>query len=265
MPPVTVPVYVVHWNAPEWCAEAVNHLRGSDIPVDVVVIDNSNNFVSSIVPVRRPAGNLGYAGAANLGLQEWLLRSESEWCAVASHDVVVAPGSLRRMIDEGQRRRDVGIVGLDAGGDGTWVSGTLMVLRRRCIEQIGGFYDAFGSYMEDRELCLRAGDHGWAVVPVTGVASGQGHQLDRSERVRAVVPNELLMWWRRREHLRLAKAILRFVAKAVRHAAIAVARCDRTHLRVSGAYLTGLGGGAVKIRRHRRPTVPPSPIRLSRP
>jgi hypothetical protein len=47
--------------------------------------------------------------------------------------------------------------------DRDWLSGTLMLARPACMQQIGGFDERLGSYVEDVDICLRARDAGWRV------------------------------------------------------------------------------------------------------
>ena len=38
--PAAVPVYIVHWNAPEWVASTCASFLDSTVPVSVTVVDN---------------------------------------------------------------------------------------------------------------------------------------------------------------------------------------------------------------------------------
>jgi N-acetylglucosaminyl-diphospho-decaprenol L-rhamnosyltransferase len=57
-----------------------------------------------------------------------------------------------------------------------WVSGAFMLVRRRTWDAIGGFDPAYFMYMEDVDLCWRAGRAGWAVgyEPAASVVHVQG-------------------------------------------------------------------------------------------
>src|ERR1700691_2469494 len=91
-----LPVYLVHWNAPEWCQSACESVLASvGVELDLTVIDNSPDgggaLAAALGPERRilaTGQNLGFAGGANVGLQEWLAGS-SEFCIVGSHDLHV--------------------------------------------------------------------------------------------------------------------------------------------------------------------------------
>jgi GT2 family glycosyltransferase len=191
-------IYVVHWRQPTWCASAVRSIRTSDIPVDVTVLDNSPELLGSledelsgsatVLPMPR---NLGYTGAANRALTLWRQGSEP-YAVIASHDLHVAPNTFRLLLAAANERPAFGILGpvltdklagANVPGEphaGTtasvpWVSGTCMFLRRECIDEIGGFDESLGSYIEDLELCVRARHAGWEVglVP-SALAHGLG-------------------------------------------------------------------------------------------
>lgn len=44
-----------------------------------------------------------------------------------------------------------------------WVTGCCLLLRRACLEELGGLDEDFFLYYEDVDLCLRAQAHGWSV------------------------------------------------------------------------------------------------------
>jgi N-acetylglucosaminyl-diphospho-decaprenol L-rhamnosyltransferase len=44
-----------------------------------------------------------------------------------------------------------------------WVSGSCFLARRRALEELGGFDEAYFMYAEDMDLCWRAHDAGWGV------------------------------------------------------------------------------------------------------
>lgn len=44
-----------------------------------------------------------------------------------------------------------------------WVTGSCMLLRRQCLENLGGFDEDYFLYYEDVDVCRRAEDQGWSV------------------------------------------------------------------------------------------------------
>jgi GT2 family glycosyltransferase len=177
--------------------------------VDVTVVDNGQRGGFSLeetlpaeVRLLRMASNLGYAGAANAAFEDWKARApQGELCVVGSHDLHVRTDALAALVAAAQEHPGFGILapvlvgpfGSSGGiwrdgiavqlplseGEGVlerdWASGTCLLVRRRCVEDVGGFDQRFGSYVEDVDFCLRARDRGWRVgVVTTAVAWGLG-------------------------------------------------------------------------------------------
>ena len=173
-----LPVFLVHYDAPDWVRSAAQSILRSDLPVVVTVINNGPQTELSIdgVEVVTLTTNAGFAGGANSGLGLWL-RSSAPYCVVGAHDLHVGSGTLSRLVAAARDHGDFGVLAprVDPSGVGrliaregdleerSWVSGTCMLLRRECIQQVGGFDPDFRSYTEDRELCYRAAKHGWRV------------------------------------------------------------------------------------------------------
>jgi GT2 family glycosyltransferase len=206
-----IDVYVIHWHAPEWCVDATaSMLRSENVKVRCHVIDNGSTGGSELaamldtrVELISLSENLGYSGAANEGFVRALADTErSDLIAIAAHDARVEPDTFALLSAATRADPAIGVVGpvlsapaLEAGGewrgwraraiktwnadtpfeDRDWVSGTLLAVRPSCIEQIGGFDERLGSYVEDVDLCLRAHDRGWRVgVATQARAAGIG-------------------------------------------------------------------------------------------
>jgi N-acetylglucosaminyl-diphospho-decaprenol L-rhamnosyltransferase len=83
------------------------------------------------------------------------------------------------------RRRSVSLQPIESPQQVPWVKGCAMLLRRECLESIGGFDEQFFMYYEEVDLCRRATDAGWevyvdprAVVMHVGAAStSQAHVI----------------------------------------------------------------------------------------
>lgn len=183
-----LPVYLVHYNAPDWLRSACASILASEDEVELVVVNNSTDVPSIDASVRviNSGGNLGFTGGANLALHDWL-SGPSEFCVVGSHDLHVDGDTFTLMRQTLEGNPDVGIAGpqLAHGAvmpepsegidDVSWVSGTCMMLRRACIQEIGLFDERYRSYAEDFDLCHRATKSGWRVVQVhAAVAHGLG-------------------------------------------------------------------------------------------
>jgi GT2 family glycosyltransferase len=187
-----LPVYLVHWHAPEWCQSAVASLLASEaVDLSVVVVNNGGEVdLPAQVRVIDAQANAGYAGGANIALEDWLA-GDGEWCVIGSHDLHVAPDALATMIATGDRYPDVGIVAPDIDGwrptrsreemvapgvvEVDWSSGTCLMIRRPCALKTGPFDGAFGSYVEDVDYGLRARQAGWRTIIVLDAhAKGRG-------------------------------------------------------------------------------------------
>jgi GT2 family glycosyltransferase len=193
-------VYVVHWNAPHWCVATVESFLGSEgVDVTVCVVDNgpraSSDELKQLVPsgvrIIESAANTGFTGGANAAIRDWLKRSDGHLIAIASHDVRLEPRSLRTLVvaldDADRARTRLGILGPQGGQIGDpidddrghprveatdWVSGSCMLMRRDCVLDVGPFDERFGSYFEDVDYGLRAGDLGWEVGRLLGITMG---------------------------------------------------------------------------------------------
>lgn len=226
--PPPVPVYLVHWDAPEWCASAATSVLASqDVAVDLTVIDNGQRSGAPlagllpdgarIVPL---TANRGYSGGANAALDDWRRRyPDGGLCLLASHDLHVEPHAVARLVDRACTEPDIGLlapaltrpqarsggvwdgrrsyqVGLVAGGpelvERDWVSGACMLVRRACADAVGPFDERFGSYMEDVDYGLRARDHGWRVATLTTAEVwGLGSSSDDS--LRLIAANTMIL------------------------------------------------------------------------
>ena len=83
----------------------------------------------------------------------------------------------------------------DRPADVDWVSGAFVLIRRRTWEEIGGFDPRYFMYLEDVDLCWRAGRAGWRVgyVPEAEVVHFQGVSAARHP-YRMQVAHHRSMW-----------------------------------------------------------------------
>ncbi len=199
-----LPVYLIHWNAPEWLASSVRSVLGSQgVSVRLIVIDNGQEQGSNlrdllpsdieIVPTER---NMGFAGGSNLALAHWASHfPECPFAVVGSHDLHVFPDTFWILVNATLEHPVYGVIApftLDVTQDNTaspllegrehngphsapedkeWVPGFCMLLRASCVNEIGVFDERFGSYVEDVDLCYRARRHGWKVGVVPSALS----------------------------------------------------------------------------------------------
>ena len=184
-------VVAVHRDRPEGLAATVASLRSAwSGPLRILVADNASSQVPDIegVEVVATGGNLGFGGAANVGLR----LARTPWVAVCPHDVELGEGALDRLIEVAAARPRAGLacaeLGLDEvpvvdpyfGGmsvpavrSGAWAPagyphGTLLVARQACLDEVGLFDEAFFAYCEEADLALRARVRGWLSGQVWG-------------------------------------------------------------------------------------------------
>lgn len=241
-------VVLIHWNAGRAARRTVARLRDQDVPVHIVLVDNDSRpeelaLVAPLVDEVLPSGgNVGFGPGANVGLRHWLAQDAldpnlSGWCVVAPHDALPEPGALARLLEVGAQQPQAGLLCGDVGDQAspavdpylgplpgpaqvyagyepvTYPHGTLMLVRRTCIEDIGVFDERYFAYNEEADLGLRAGAAGWEVGLVRGELienPGQGNASAVVDYL--MLRNTILLL---REHKGVGKAIFRTVFGAI--------------------------------------------------
>jgi len=145
--------------------------------------------------------NTGFGPGANVGLRLFLDRpDDGDWVALAPHDVDPFAGCLGAMLDAAAAEPMAGLMCADVGdgmvpvidpyfggmtvpaagpaagpdpGPPRWEDvdyphGTLMLLRRAALAEVGVFDERYFSYCEEADLALRARRAGWKVGLVRG-------------------------------------------------------------------------------------------------
>lgn len=202
-----VRVVVVHWNQPTDCVLTVENLLGSSVPVRVTVVDNASGTAqraelerglgdllsAGSVEILDAPENLGFGPGANIGLVRFLGDpKDGEWVFLVPHDVEVGATTLEMMLAAASQVPAAGLCCGDVGDgmvpvfdpyfggmvvpggelDGwepvDYAHGTLMGLRRHCLDEVGLFDERFFSYCEEADLALRARQRGWQVGLVRG-------------------------------------------------------------------------------------------------
>ena len=254
-----LPIYLIHWNAPDWILSSTASLIASEGEIAVNVVNNGPQDDLGLdrrVRVIRTDRNVGYAGGANIALADGFAAG-ADFVLIGSHDLHLEPDAIGHMLTAAERHPSVGILGpmlttnavgdpIDGGplDERTMISGTCLMLRRACIEEIGGFDPLFGSYAEDDELCARARRMGWKVARVPS-ARGHGIGSITSDRRRHRYPNLVLLGYRSGgwpSAARMAFGHLRMAAMSAVHR-------DWTEARYR---LAGCAIGAMKVARARR-------------
>jgi len=197
-------VYVVHYQAPGWCRETVCSLEESDCDVAITVVNNGGDLGD--IPVRAVdmPTNVGYTGAANWAIAD---RPDEPYLVVTSHDLSVERETLSALLAAAEAHPDAGILGADVGwrGDvlfGTdpgvewrdWTSGSCLLLRRSCLDEIGGYDERLHSYGDDVDIATRALAAGWRVGRVLDAKAGhRGSSIGEGRRERLIMANRILL------------------------------------------------------------------------
>ena len=201
-------VVVVHWNQPEECLATVERFRAGAQPVRVTVVDNGSRSEAvrqlregladqGDVELIELGDNSGFGPGANAGLRRFLEDpSDGEWVALAPHDVEPSPTCLQELLAAASAEPMAGLLCADVGDgmspvidpyfggmvvpapesetplprweDVDYPHGTLMLLRRQCLAEVGVFDERYFSYCEEADLALRARRAGWRIGLVRG-------------------------------------------------------------------------------------------------
>ena len=169
----------------------------------VTVIDNDSDAeafqrleaeLDPSVALVRLDDNKGWGGALNVQLRKWLRGGPNDYCLISAHDAMPEPDCLRLLVEAAEADPRVGIacpqysepfvarlsrwrgvypetVTPQNPGSAQEVDvphGTLMLVRRQCLDEIGLFDQRFFAYGDEHELGARAVRRGWKVVMVWG-------------------------------------------------------------------------------------------------
>lgn len=198
--PVTL--LVVHWNRPRECLATVNAFRAQGVS-RVVVVDNHSTpealreleaGLDPTVQIMPLPENRGWGPALNVALAKWLETGRDPFCLISAHDAVLETDCVALLIQAAQSDQRIGVacpqypdatvprlsarrgVAQDFGqalarGTAQTVDvphGTLMLVRRECLAEIGMFDERYFAYGDEHELGARATRRGWKVVLVWG-------------------------------------------------------------------------------------------------
>lgn len=211
------------------CIATVSALCAQEVPLMVTVVDNDSKseafqvLKSKLDPeieLVRLAQNKGWGGALNVVLQRWLQESQNPYCLISAHDAMPEPDCLRLLLAAVETDARIGIacpqyheqfIGRFSALRGVYPEnapplstgiaqpvdvphGTLMLLRRECLEQAGLFDERYFAYGDEHELGARAVRRGWKVVMVWGaVVTNPGTWTESPLRSYFFARNSLLM------------------------------------------------------------------------
>jgi N-acetylglucosaminyl-diphospho-decaprenol L-rhamnosyltransferase len=95
-----------------------------------------------------------------------------------------------------------------------WVTGSCLLIRRECLQALGGFDEDYFLYYEDVDLCRRAADLGWGVCYEPGVMARHMEPLQNrqlTEPLRAVTRHAAMTYFRKHLSDRQFRGLTRIV------------------------------------------------------
>ena len=191
-------VIIVTYNGRRWIEKAVSSVRASERDADLFVVDNASTdgtpdwLEEQGVETDRMMANHGFGAANNIGLRRALERGY-RYVYLLNQDAWLLPDTLGRLAAFLDEHPDYGLVSpmqmksdlasLDdqfARHYPHFFMAALWMLRRECIEKVGGFSPAFPHYGEDVNFLDRARFHGFKC----GVVESARAVHDRDRRPR---------------------------------------------------------------------------------
>jgi N-acetylglucosaminyl-diphospho-decaprenol L-rhamnosyltransferase len=196
-------LFVVHWNQPDECIATIRRFLNQEIPLNIVVLDNASapearDYLSAELAaegeITALEENKGWGPALNIGLTKWLAGSRGSYCLISAHDAEPSDDCARLLVQAMEGDSQIGIacpqypdatVPHFSCLRGVWQEretplpsgttqlvdvphGTLFLVRRECLAEIGLFDERYFAYGDEHELGLRAGCRGWKIVLVWG-------------------------------------------------------------------------------------------------
>ncbi|MBR0111280.1 MAG: glycosyltransferase family 2 protein [Bacteroidales bacterium] len=191
-------VIIVTYNGRRWIEKAVSSVRASERDADIFVVDNASTdgtpdwLEEQGVETDRMMANHGFGAANNIGLRRALERGY-RYVYLLNQDAWLLPDTLGRLAAFLDEHPEYGLVSpmqmkpdlasLDdqfARHYPHFFMAAHWMLRRECIEKVGGFSPAFPHYGEDVNYLDRARFHGFKC----GVVESARAVHDRDRRPR---------------------------------------------------------------------------------
>ncbi len=220
---------IVHWNRPLQCAATIAAFREQAADLSILVLDNHSATgaleelraaLNDPVEIVRLPQNKGWGPALNIALRRWLKEEASAYCVISAHDAIPAPGCVTRLLDVMKGDGKIGIA-CPEYPDGSVARlsplrgvaqefaprlrdgevceidvphGTLMIVRRECLLEIGLFDERYFAYGDEHELGARARRRGWKIA-LAGGAVVENPQTSTASEMRSYLftRNSLLL------------------------------------------------------------------------
>jgi len=197
-------IIILNWNGRQHLQDCLDSLSSVDYSnYRILLVDNNSQdesvvFVKSnysYIHVIQNEKNLGFAEGNNVGIR-YALSQGAKYIVLLNNDTRVEPDFLTRLIQRGEERQEVGVIGgkvlmfsnprivnstgvnlnqfaygwdRDFGeetqdvrrdaGEVLAVTGCLLVVKREVFERIGLFDSKFFAYFEDMDFCIRVWKH----------------------------------------------------------------------------------------------------------
>lgn len=224
-----ISLFVVHWNQPGECIATVRRLQAQQVELKVVIVDNASapdayqllrTELDHNIEIVRLDENKGWGPALNIALANWLRSEQNPYCLISAHDAEPAQNCIKLLLLAMERDSRVAIVcpqypdstvphfsckrgvyqdrGVPlANGASELVDvphGTLMLVRRDCLSEIGLFDERYFAYGDEHELGMRARRRGWKIALVWGaVVANRGTWTPSPWRSYLFTRNSLLL------------------------------------------------------------------------
>ena len=202
-------VIVVTYNGMKWVDRCFGSLRASEVPVDVIAVDNGSTDGTQQhlrdeypeVKLVETGKNLGFGRANNIGFRH-ALQNGYDFVYLLNEDAWVMPDTLGKLIDsfpnsrygilspmqmsasmeemDPRFKKHCGDAVAKDGGivDVRFVMAAHWMISAECLRAVGGFSPTFKHYGEDENYIHRARYHGFKV----GVVKDSFAVHDRARR-----------------------------------------------------------------------------------
>ena len=219
-----ITVFIVHWNRPEQFKKTIeSYLAQTNCLLRFVIWDNGSSPENlKQLKAALPSGSQLFEGSENLGwgkafnkmLSGWLEENSGHFCLISAHDALTMPSCIEILWTTMKADPQIGIASPDHSGQALmttysplrgakvkatdkdkvssveeipYAHGTLFMVRKQCLSDIGLFDERFFAYGDEADLSLRARERHWKVVichqaeitnPISGTAKPALFYLD---------------------------------------------------------------------------------------
>jgi GT2 family glycosyltransferase len=210
---------IVTYQGASWIKDCIRSLLLSSYPVKTIIVDNGSsdktleiiNTFPDIICLPQPK-NLGFSRANNVGLSK-ALKEGADLIFLLNQDAEVQPETIKRLVNCSNKYSNFGIISpVHLNSDGTqfdknfinWISRDAVefcsdiylnrireiypvnfvnaagwLIKRKCLEEVGGFDPLFFMYGEDEDFCHRSLFHGYkiGIVPSATILHKRNEKL----------------------------------------------------------------------------------------